>query len=88
MLEPKRLDTAVLWGRDWRGIEESRELCTVVQGRDPAGSLKGSRDEVGFQTSPKEVTKEKKSCNQWNLPMGREKYGIIFRFLVLAHLGP
>ena len=85
-----KLDTAVIRGRDWRGIEESRELCTVVQGRNPAGSPKGSRDEVGFQTRPKDATKKKKKkgCNQWNLPMGREKYGINFRFLVLAHLGP
>lgn len=55
-----KLDMAVIQGRDWRGIEESRELCTVVQGRDPAGSPKGSRDEVGFQTRPKDATKKKK----------------------------
>ena len=60
MLEQKRLNTEVIWGRDWRGIEERRESYTVVQGRDPAGSPKGSRDEVGFQTHPKDVTKKKK----------------------------
>ena len=42
MLEQKRLDTVVVWGRDWRGRDESRESCIVVQGRDSAGSPKGS----------------------------------------------